>query len=65
MTKGFSSWAELIQGVHQGSVMGPLLFNICLNDLFYLAETTEVYNFGNGTTFFACDEDLKTLISRL
>ena len=45
--------------------MGPLLFNIYLNDLFYLAESTEVCNFADDTTFFACDKDLKTLISRL
>ena len=65
INKSFSSWAELIQGVLQGSVLGPLLFNIDFNDLFYPAESTEVCNFADGTTFFACGKDLKTLISRL
>ena len=65
INKSFSSWAELVQGVPQGSVLGPLLFNIYLNDLFYLAESTEVCNFADDTTFFACDKDLKTLISTL
>ena len=63
--KSFRSWAELVQGVPQGSVLDLLLFNIYLNDLFYLAESTEVCNFADDTTFFVCDKDLKTLISRL
>ena len=47
----FSSWAELIQGVLQRSVLGPLLINIYLNDLFYLAESTEVCKFAETQLF--------------
>ena len=46
-------------------VLGPLLFIIYLNDLLYLDQSTEVCNFADGTTFFACNKDLKILISRL
>ena len=58
------NWYKEFQ-VPQRSALGPLLFNIYLNDLFYLAESTKVCNFADDTTSFVCDKDLKTLISRL
>ena len=61
----FSSWEELIKGVPQGSVLRPILFNLYLNDLFYLSDFTEVCNFADDTTFHACDNDLNNLIKSL
>ena len=63
--KQFSSCQELIQGVPQGSVLDPLLFNIYINHLLYLAESTNVCNFTDDTTFYACDKDLDSLFNRL
>ena len=64
INKQFSSWQELIQGAQQGSVLGSLLFNIYLNDLFYIAESTNVCNFADDT-FYACDKDVNSLINKL
>ena len=61
----FHSWSELILAVLQGFVLGPLLFNIYINDLFYLTELTDVCNYADDTTFHACDSNLDDLIRRL
>ena len=65
VNSSFSTWSELLQGVPQGSVLGPILFNIYLHDLFYLTEMTQVCNFADDTTFYVCDKDLNILINRL
>ena len=36
----------------QGSVSGPLLFNICINNFFYLVKDAEVCNYVDDTTIF-------------
>eukprot|EP00112_Aurelia_sp_Birch-Aquarium-sp1_P000508 Seg1048.12 transcript_id=Seg1048.12/GoldUCD/mRNA.D3Y31 product="hypothetical protein" protein_id=Seg1048.12/GoldUCD/D3Y31 len=39
-------------------VLGPLLFNIFINDFFYAIEHSQVCNFADDNTIFACGETL-------
>ena len=43
----FSTWTDLISGVPQGSVLNSLLFNICLNDLFFSLQDINICNFAS------------------
>ena len=56
---------ELVLDVPQGSVLGTLLFNIYISDLFFLTESTNLCNYADNTTFHACDIDLEKRVRRL
>ena len=45
--------------------VGPLLFNIFINDLCYFFHDKDVCDYGDDPTFHACDNNLGALIERL
>ena len=65
INKCFSERSRIEHGVPQGSILGPLLFNIDLIDLFYECEESNIASYADDTTPYSCVRDTQTVISEL
>ena len=61
----FSSWEEVLFGVPQGSVLGPILFNIFLSDLFLVMKETEFTSYADDNTLYDAGNTIENVISSL
>ena len=46
----YSDYNEIISGVPQDSILGPILFNLSINNLFFFIERASFHNFADDNT---------------
>ena len=56
INEAYSSWKDIFYGVPQGSILGSLLFNIHLCDLFYFLKDNGIANYADDTTIYTVNE---------
>ena len=55
INSNYSSWSEILKGVPQGSILGPLLFSIYLSDIFLCSEGSNIANDADDNSPYAME----------
>ena len=61
----YSSWAEILLGVPQGSIIGPILFNILFCNLFLFIKNKDVVSYTDDTTPYKTEGNSAYVIHKL
>ena len=65
VNESFSDWNEIETGVPQGSILGSLLFNIFLNDIFYFINNGNLCNYADDNILYSIGKSLNMVKENL
>ena len=58
INRSYSDWSDLLFGVSQGSILGPLVFIIFISDLFYFEENVDIASYADDSTSYCASHDI-------
>ena len=65
INNNYSSLRKIISGVPQGSILGPIFFNVFMNDMFCFMNNASLHNYADDNTISAYSNTLSELVKIL